>query len=252
MAILGQLATGITHELTQPLGAIRTLSGNASEFLRRGDLSALSGNLGIIARMADQMGAIITPLKGFARKSLPIPARTDVAHAVGNALFLYESRLRKEGVEVVNECVPGVVSAWCDSNRLEQVLINLVGNAMDAMAGAPLKRLTLRAALEPERRAPVGPAAFEPATHTVRIDVLDTGTGLGEHARGHLFEPFFTTKANGAGLGLGLAISRDIVREFNGDIEAHDRPEGGACFSLHLPTGPADLPASSRLATHDS
>ena len=242
MAILGQLATGITHELTQPLGAIRTLSGNASEFLRRGDLSALSGNLGIIARMADQMGAIIQPLKGFARKSLPIPARADVAHAIGNALFLFEARLRNEGIEVINESVPGQVSAWCDSNRLEQVLINLIGNAMDAMAGAPVKRLVLRPTIQASPGVPTGPAAFEPTPSLVRIDVLDTGSGLDEHARTHLFEPFFTTKANGAGLGLGLAISRDIVREFNGDLEASDRPEGGACFTLYLPTGPALQP----------
>ena len=238
MALLGQLATGITHELTQPLGAIRTLSGNASEFLRRGDLNALSGNLGIIARMADQMGRIIQPLKGFARKSLPIPSRADVAHAVSNALFLYEPRLREEGVQIVNRCVPGQVGAWCDPNRLEQVLTNLIGNAIDAMADAPLKVLTLEAALDatPARCAAAGtPAPW------VRVDVLDTGAGLCEHTRAHLFEPFFTTKPHGAGLGLGLAISRDIVREFNGEIEATGRPEGGARFSLYLPTEPERL-----------
>ncbi|HEY9239876.1 MAG TPA: ATP-binding protein, partial [Burkholderiaceae bacterium] len=230
MAMLGQLATGITHELTQPLGAIRTLSGNASEFLRRGNLDALGGNLAIIARMADQMGGIIQPLKGFARKSLPLPQRVDVAHAIGNALFLYESRVRKGAVEICNRCAPGAVHAWCDENRLEQVLINLIGNALDAMEAAPVRRLTLDAAIDDA---------------VVRIEVLDTGTGLDAQALQHLFEPFFTTKPSGVGLGLGLAISRDIVHEFGGDIEAFARPEGGARFCLYLPTGPENVPHDS-------
>lgn len=234
MAVLGQLATGITHELTQPLGAIRTLSGNAIEFLKRGDWSALSGNLRIIGRLADQMGGIIQPLKGFARKSQPVAVATDVAHAVGNALFLYELPLRKEGVEVVNRCAAGQLHAWCDANRLEQVLINLIGNAIDAMAAAPVRTLTLQAVAE---------QAGTPTERWVRIDVLDTGSGFSEHTEGQLFEPFFTTKAGGAGLGLGLAISRDIVREFHGELEAANRPEGGARFSLRLPAAPMRLAA---------
>lgn len=252
MAVLGQLASGITHELTQPLGAIRTLSGNASEFLRRGDLKAVAGNLNIVARLADQMGGIIQPLKGFARKTTPVRVATDVAHAVGNALFLYDQRLRKQGVELRNHCEPGAVLAWCDPNRLEQVLINLIGNALDAMQDAPLQVLTLRAGLDPDGR--------------VRICVTDSGSGFDEATRTRLFEPFYTTKAVGAGLGLGLAISRDIVREFGGDIEAESPPPGagpddgpdadpdtrhGACFSVLLPAagegdaaGAAESPAS--------
>ncbi len=244
MAMLGQLATGITHELTQPLGAIRTLSGNAIEFQRRGDATALSGNLQIITRLADQMGGIIQPLKGFARKSQPIPTRADVAQAVSNALFLYELPLRKKEVTVVNRCVVGRLSAWCDPNRLEQVLINLIGNAIDAMGSATHRTLTLDATLEPERQG--GPRGAR-----VRIDVLDTGPGLSEAVSTRLFEPFFTTKASGTGLGLGLLISRDIVREFHGDIEAANRPEGGARFSVRLPMGPnAAEPASLSSSLH--
>jgi len=240
MAILGQLATGITHELTQPLGAIRTLSGNASEFLKRGDLNSLSGNLGIIARMADQMGNIIQPLKGFARKSQPVAVTTDIAHAIGNALFLYGPRMRKEEVEVVNHCVTGQLTAWCDPNRLEQVLINLVGNAIDAMGGGPPRTLTLQGSVLPDGVSPPHLPAAACPTGWVRVDVLDTGIGFAGGTADHLFEPFYTTKPNGQGLGLGLVISRDIVREFHGEIEAADRPERGARFTLYLPTGPVD------------
>jgi two-component system C4-dicarboxylate transport sensor histidine kinase DctB len=238
MAALGQLATGITHELAQPLGAIRTLAGNAVEFQRRGDQKAVAGNLAIITRLADQMGQIIQPLKGFARKSTAVPARTDVAHAVGNALFLYDQRLRREGVVVRNRCVPGEAVAWCDPNRLEQVLINLIGNAADAMRDRPDRMLTLEVIRE----------AGEGAT-PLRLDVIDTGPGVPDEVRARLFEPFFTTKEVGVGLGLGLAISRDIVREFHGELEASNHPDGGACFTLRLPLPPdgpdADPPAAA-------
>lgn len=234
MAALGQLATGITHELAQPLGAIRTLAGNAVEFQRRGDQKAVSGNLGIITRLADQMGQIIQPLKGFARKSAAVPAATDVAHAVANALFLYDQRLRREGVEVRNLCVPGEVVAWCDPNRLEQVLINLIGNAADAMKDSPVRRLLISA----------GPdAAARDGEPPLRLDVVDSGPGVPESVRARLFEPFFTTKEAGVGLGLGLAISRDIVREFHGELEASNCPEGGACFTLRLPLPPGEATA---------
>ena len=225
LAVLGQLAAGITHELAQPLGAMRTLSGNAVEFMKRGNLATVEQNLGIIARLADQMGRIITPLKTFARKSPAIPAATDVAHAVGAALFLLDQRLARAGITVINPCEPGRAVAWCDQNRLEQVLINLIRNAGDAMADSPRKTLTLAAA---------------PADDGVVLRISDTGCGLPEG--GALFEPFFTTKPPGEGLGLGLAISRDIVREFGGDLRAEHCPEGGACFSVHLPAAPKEQP----------
>ncbi|HSI51653.1 MAG TPA: ATP-binding protein [Ideonella sp.] len=220
MAALGQLATGITHELTQPLGAIRTLSANAVEFMRRGELETVGSNLGILARLADQMGAIIEPLKGFARKSQARPARTDLAVALGNALFLYDQRLRKDGVQVLNTTRAGQVFAWCDPNRLEQVLINLIGNALDAMRDAPDRHLRL--------------AAGE-AQGQAWITVHDSGSGLAEAVKARLFEPFFSTKEAGVGLGLGLAISRDIAREAGGELEADNHADGGACFRLSLP-----------------
>jgi len=229
LAVLGQLATGITHELNQPLGAIRTLAGNALEFLRRGDQPTAEKNLGIVTRLADQMGSIITPLKTFARKSPAIPARVDVAHAVANALVLLDARLQRSEVRVDNRCTAGAVIAWCDQNRLEQVLINLIGNAADAMREQPGRVLTLSAAAQDD--------------DTVTLTVADTGPGLPERVRAHLFEPFFTTKPPGEGLGLGLAISRDIVRDFGGDLAADNLPAGGACFTLRLPAFAARAPA---------
>jgi len=221
LAVLGQLATGITHELTQPLGALRTLSGNAIEFMRRGDQATAESNLQIIATLVDRMGEIIVPLKTYARKSPARPRPVDVAHALRNALFLLDQKLRRADVEVDNRCAPQSALAWCDQNRLEQVLVNLVGNAVDAMSESAIRRLRLEA--EP------GGAG------RLLLRVIDSGPGLSADALAHVFEPFFTTKPAGVGLGLGLAISQDIIRDFGGDLSAANHPDGGAVFTLDLP-----------------
>jgi two-component system C4-dicarboxylate transport sensor histidine kinase DctB len=142
------------------------------------------------------------------------------------ALFLLEQRLTKADITVTNRCEAGRDIAWCDQNRLEQVLINLIRNAADAMADAAHRELLIEA----------GP---DEAGHIV-LSIADSGSGLPEN--GQLFEPFFTTKPAGEGLGLGLAISRDIVREFGGELTAENRPEGGARFILQLPAAPGENP----------
>lgn len=228
MAVLGQLAASITHELTQPLGAIRTLSGNAAEFLRRGNQTVAQENLTIVSRLVDQMGRIIEPLKSFSRKSTATPEATDAGRVVEQALFLFQLRLRHEQVSADNRCLPGQWTVWCDGNRLEQVLINLMGNALDAMRESPFKRLLITAELLPGNGNGNG-------TPMLAIHVQDSGKGLSETDRAHLFQPFYTTKASGAGLGLGLVICRDIATEFGGDLQAHNADGGGACFTLTVP-----------------
>ena len=231
MAVLGQLAASITHELTQPLGGIRTLAGNAAEFMRRGNHPAAQENLSIVARLVEQMARIIDPLKSFSRKSSAAPGATDVGRVVEQALFLFQLRLRHEDIRVDNRCEPGRWTAWCDANRLEQVIVNLVGNALDAMREAPERVLTLTA----ERRE--GGAAS-----MVVLQVCDSGKGLSETDLRRLFEPFYTTKPQGVGLGLGLAICRDLVAEFGGELQAHNHPQGGACFVLTVPLEAAAEP----------
>jgi len=224
LAVLGQMATGITHELSQPLGAIRTLSANAVAFMERGDLATAEKNLAIVGQLAEQAGGIISPLKTFARKSPAIPAAVDVAQAVDSALFLFDQRLRKQGVAVDRQFGPNPAIAWCDQNRLQQVLVNLVGNAIDAMAGQAERRLVF--AIEPA------------AADRLALSVTDSGCGLPPETLARLFEPFFTTKQSGEGLGLGLAISRDILRDFGGDLLAEAAPGGGARFVILLPAVP--------------
>ena len=221
LAVLGQLATGITHELNQPLAALRTLADNTIKFLQRGDLETARSNLATIGQLVERMGHITGQLKVFARKSPPRPQPVEVHTSVRNALLLLDSRVRKEGVRVeVAEPEQSLV-ARCDPIRLEQVLINLIGNALDAMKGAAVKHLWIRCAAEHD--------------HIV-IHIRDSGSGLDEEIQQHLFEPFFTTKEPGVGLGLGLAISAGITREFGGVLHGSNHPEGGAVFTIELPT----------------
>lgn len=224
LAVLGQLATGITHELTQPLAAIRTLSQNAIEFMQRNDYTTLKKNLEIVGGLVDRMGLIIEPLKAFGRKSPLVPQKVDVGQSVRNALFLLDQRLRSSGVSVDNRCQPGSLWAWCEPVRLEQVLLNLIGNGIDALEETDERRLILNAA---------------PNSHgKIVIRVTDSGPGL-PVAGQRIFEPFFTTKPAGRGLGLGLAISRDIVHDFGGTLTARSLSGGGAEFTVELPIPPA-------------
>ena len=222
LTAFGELATGITHELAQPLGAIQTLAGNAREFVGRGDLANAQDNLAIIDGLVEKMGGIIHPLRSFARKAPGEPEEADASVAVQNTLFLLDSRLRAVGITVANACETHAVIVWCNRNRLEQVLVNLIANAIDAMAASPTRVLDIRAGEKPDGN--------------VFVSVEDSGNGFDPAQFEKLFVPFNTTKATG--LGLGLAISRSIAREYGGDLIARNRPEGGATFLLSLPRPP--------------
>jgi two-component system, NtrC family, C4-dicarboxylate transport sensor histidine kinase DctB len=222
MAVLGQLSAGITHELNQPLTALRTMSDNARVLIERGRLADASANLATISQLVERMGLLTGQLRQFARKSDTRPSAVPVADAVTAALFLVERRIAQERVGFRMATHPRDLYALCDSNRLQQVLVNLFGNALDAMemAGSAPRQLVVDATRDGAR---------------VLITVTDSGPGIPDDVRAHLFEPFFTTKPQGKGLGLGLAISEQIVRESGGQLRAESPPEGGARFIIDLP-----------------
>ncbi|MBS1140921.1 MAG: sensor histidine kinase [Proteobacteria bacterium] len=223
LAVIGQLSTGIAHELNQPLAALRTLSANAERFLERGDTETTRTNLGRIADLVDRMGRITGQLRNFARKSSGQSAPVALCHALDNALALLDTRIRRAGAEIERSCPVEEPVAMCDANRLEQVLINLIGNALDAMADQTRPQLELR---------------WECTDSLVRLSVRDHGPGLSDEAQARLFEPFFTTKPAGDGLGLGLAISAGIIGDFGGSLYGANHPDGGAVFTLELPLAP--------------
>jgi two-component system C4-dicarboxylate transport sensor histidine kinase DctB len=221
MAVLGQLSAGITHELSQPLAALRTLSDNAGVLLRRERFSEVRNNLTMISELIERMGNITGQLRAFARKSSthnPAPAR--VTRALSSALFLVDQQLGAHDVRLVRDLPDADLHVCCDETRLGQVLVNLFRNAIDAMKECPKRELRVRA------RAHDG---------LVSIMVADSGRGIPPEVLAHLFEPFFTTKSSGGGLGLGLAISARIVREAGGAIRAENLPGGGAAFTVELP-----------------
>ncbi|MFS2078932.1 ATP-binding protein [Telluria sp. Tellsp131] len=222
MAVLGQLSAGITHELNQPLTALRTMADNARVLIERGRHADASANLATISQLVERMGQLTGQLRQFARKSDTRPSAVPVADAVTAALFLVERRIAQERVGFRMATHPRDLYALCDSNRLQQVLVNLFSNALDAMemAGSVSRQLVVEAGREGAR---------------VLISVTDSGPGIPEDVRAHLFEPFFTTKPQGKGLGLGLAISEQIVRESGGRLRAESPPEGGARFIIDLP-----------------
>ena len=222
MAVLGQLSAGITHEMNQPLTALRTMADNARVLIERGRLDDARANLDTISQLVARMGLLTGQLRQFARKSGALPSAVPVAEAVTAALFLVERRIAQERVGFRMATHARDLYALCDSNRLQQVLVNLFSNALDAMemAGSAPRQLVVDAARHGDR---------------ILISVTDSGPGIPAEIRAQLFEPFFTTKPQGKGLGLGLAISEQIVREFGGQLRAESPPEGGARFIIDLP-----------------
>lgn len=218
LAVIGQLSTGIAHELNQPLAALRTLSGNSMRFLDRGDIDTTRSNLERIAQLVDRMGLITGQLRTFARKSDGPLQPVALCRAIDNALALLDSRLTQTNTNLRRHCPQLEPVARCDANRLEQVLINLVGNALDAMEGQ----------IEPYLEV-----ICESRDGQARLSVRDHGPGLAEEVISRLFEAFFTTKSSG--VGLGLTISASIIRDFGGTLTGANHPEGGAIFTIEIP-----------------
>jgi two-component system C4-dicarboxylate transport sensor histidine kinase DctB len=226
MAVLGQMSAGITHELNQPLTALRTMADNAKVLIERDRLDEARTNLSTISQLVGRMGLITGQLRQFARKADASLRPVPVAAAITAALFLVERRVEQERVSFRMSMPDQDVQALCDSNRLEQVLVNLFTNALDAMAGCEVRQLSV---------------GVERTAERVMIGVADTGPGIPEHIRSHLFEPFFTTKPQGQGLGLGLAISEQIVREFGGLMRVEAADTGGARFIIELPLAEQEI-----------
>ena len=219
LSALGQMSAGISHELNQPLMAIRSFAENAETFLARGNPEAAGRNLDRISELARRMGRIIRNLRAFARQESEAVHDVDLAAVVEAALEMAAARARQAEVAIGWTPPPGPVIVRGGEVRLQQVVLNLVGNAIDAMEGRETKRLTIDIA---------------PHAGRVRLTVRDTGPGIGEPDR--IFDPFYTTKEVGAseGMGLGLSISYGLVQSFGGAIRGRNHEEGGAEFTVDL------------------
>ncbi|ACL55177.1 sensor histidine kinase [Methylobacterium nodulans] len=217
LAALGQFAASMAHEINQPLAAIRSYADNAAILIRRGRIEDASENFSAIGRLTERIAGLTRQLKGFARRASGRREPVSLAGVLRNALEVVEARAATGGVTLAVDRPEPDLIVLGDGARLEQVVVNLLQNALDAVAGRPDPRVTVRAAALGDRAL---------------LEVGDNGPGIPDSVRAQVFDPFFTTKAEG--LGLGLAISRGIVEECGGTLAVATGEAGGAVFRVDL------------------
>jgi len=217
LAALGQMSAAVSHELNQPLAAMRTYLAGAKLLVARNRLEEAKSSFQRIDDLIARMGVITQQLKSYARKSGEGAVEIDLRECVTSAMAMMAPQLGKETVRIVQNLPEGKVCTMGDNIRVEQIIINLLRNALDALANIPEPRIEIT--LE--------------AGETARLTVRDNGPGFDDPEA--LFEPFYTTKAPGKGVGLGLAISAGIATEMGGRLMAQNATPLGAIFTLELP-----------------
>ncbi|MBL3552979.1 sensor histidine kinase [Rhodovulum sulfidophilum] len=217
LAALGEMSAAISHELNQPLAAMKTYLAGARLLLQRKRPEEALSSFQRIDDLIERMGAITRQLKSYARKGGDAFEPLDMRFCVSAALSMMEPQLKRRKVTITRSVPREPVMVMADRIRLEQVIINLLRNALDATRESPEPRVDLIL------------SAGETATLTVR----DNGHGIEDIDK--LFEPFYTTKQAGDGVGLGLAISSSIVADLGGRLTARNAREEGAVFEVQLP-----------------
>ena len=217
MAVLGQMAAGVTHELSQPLSAIQLYAGNARKLIDAGRLDVVTENIDSINELVARAGSILSELKTLYRNDPTSIEAVPLKSVIQNALLVMKPFVEKAAINlnisVMDEQVFG------SRGKLEQVFVNLLSNAIDALSGRPDARIDIVAERTPSE---------------VTVHFSDNGPGITNAQIDKLFEPFYTTKPSGQGLGLGLAITRFIVDSVGGRITCANLPAGGLEFTLYL------------------
>jgi len=217
LAALGEMSAAVSHELNQPLAAMKTYLAGARLLLNRNRPDEALSAFGRIDGLIERMSAITRQLKSYARKGAAELSPVDMGLALASSLSMMEPQLRQRQVEITRIIPDEPVLVMGDRMRIEQVLVNLLRNALDATK------------LERNPQVDIILAAGDTATLTVR----DNGPGIED--KDQLFEPFYTTKQAGDGVGLGLAISSGIVNDLGGRLTARNGQAGGAVFEMQLP-----------------
>jgi two-component system NtrC family sensor kinase len=236
---IGTLVSGMAHELGTPLNVV---SGRAG-LIASGRLSSaeVADSARIIKEQVQRMTGIIRQLLDFARRKTPKRMATDLRVLAQHTLDLLAPLAEQQHVVLTLKTEEAPVSVWIDAGQLQQVLINLVSNAWQAMpqGGQVEMRIHRAAGARP-------PSGIEPPKGSCAcVAVTDQGTGIAEADLPHIFDPFFTTKGVGQGTGLGLSVVYGIVRDHGGWIEAANQPGAGACFAVHLPMEDEPCPDAS-------
>jgi C4-dicarboxylate-specific signal transduction histidine kinase len=231
LSTMGEMAAGIAHEINQPLAAISTYAQGCKRMLDNGltDARELSEPLEKIATQALRAGEVIRRLRGFIKKSASELELVDINDMVADVVQLAEVDARKHGIAVHLHLADNLPEVRVDPVQLQQVLLNLIRNALEAMEESPrnLARVDVHTALDDNGH--------------VGIRVVDAGPGLSEDALRRVFDPFFTTKATG--MGMGLSISHSIIAAHGGQLAVRNNENGiGATFTVTLMARPARVP----------
>ncbi|WP_209015454.1 sensor histidine kinase [Roseibium limicola] len=220
LATLGEMSASLSHEYNQPLAAIRSDADVAEMLITRGRAEEARGNLQRIGAMVDRMAEIARTLKGFTRKAGTDVRRVNLHQVVEEAALLLRPQVKRTGTRVSLHLPDAPVHVAGGKIRLEQVVVNLLSNAVDAVS---------------HRQDPEVSLKVEVTSRDAFLSVEDNGDGVSRDIRAQVFEPFFTTKQSGSGLGLGLSIAYKIVHDFNGSLSVEDSAAGGARFVMRLP-----------------
>ncbi len=223
MATLGQMSAGINHELNQPLAAIRSYADNARLLLGKGRVDEANSNMAQIGELTDRMAQLGVQLKEFSRKSSGNLEIVPLHGVIDGALEILFPAIRKNDVTLHLQLTPENIELLANQVLLQQVIVNLLGNAIHAVEGRKIRNISIN--------------GFESGEKAI-IEVEDSGPGISPEHLSKIFDPFYTTKRSGRGLGLGLTISERILKEMAGDIRAETSPEGALfIISLTLYTG---------------
>lgn len=218
LTVIGSLSASINHELNQPLAALRSYAQNTQKFIARNMIDKANENIQIMIELTDRLADIIGQFKSFTRKSSGQDNAFEMAKAVEQSLIIVKPELEKRKVKLTTSFPQGHCQVWGDGLRLQQVLVNLMSNAIVAMEQSVAKELTIEVK----------------ADKKISIIIQDTGPGIIESQLDKIFEPYFTTSER-QGLGLGLSISERIVESMQGSITVENASQGGAIFTIILP-----------------
>ncbi|MDQ6433082.1 sensor histidine kinase [Mesorhizobium sp. LHD-90] len=219
LAALGQMSAALSHELNQPLAAVKNYADNAAVLLDRGRAAEAGDNISRISSLADRMATISRHLRNFARKPNQKLGPVPLVEAVGDTLEIVGSRLKSAGATLSIDLGSDPPIVIAGAVRLQQVLVNVISNAADAVEGRENRTIVLSAYRDGGK---------------VSVTVRDPGPGVPPAILDRIFDPFFSTKGFGNGLGLGLSISYNIIKDFGGSLSAANHPDGGAVFTIVL------------------
>lgn len=220
MAALGRMSTAIVHELNQPLTAMRTYIAISKQLLH--DPELVKENLTLLDDLTQRMAIITSQLKTFAYKKPEQLQAVNLQTAINQCAIVWRARLEEDNISLTTTGLQSNHNVLADNARMEQILVNLIGNACDALQDQSNKQIYIH--------------SEQNDLKSLTITIEDNGPGIPESQREHLFEPFYTTKPMGQGLGLGLSIVAAIVRDLQGSIHVDASPYGGARFILTLPS----------------